>query len=102
MRTASVALCCAVLFSALGCASQATAIRSLLTRDEAVAIAEKAAKSEGIDLGKYDMTACRYEYTEAEANWSVLFVQKPPTPPGGHFLVWVNDKTKTTQLMHGE
>jgi hypothetical protein len=74
----------------------------LLTKDEVIRIAEDTAKSEGFDIRKYNMTGCHYEYIRKDGTWTVLFELKPPTPPGGHFLVWINDKTKEAKLMHGE
>jgi hypothetical protein len=34
--------------------------------------------------------------------WTVFYQLKPPTPPGGHFLVSVDDRTKKATLARGE
>jgi hypothetical protein len=73
-----------------------------LAEKEVVEIATQKAKTEKIDIATYDMTECHYEYIRKNHTWTVLFTQKPPTPPGGHFLVWVDDETKKATLMWGE
>jgi hypothetical protein len=75
---------------------------SQLTRDEAIRIAEATARSEGFDIQKYNVTGCHYEFTRKDRTWTVFFELKPPTPPGGHFMVSVHDQTKKATLMRGE
>jgi len=48
------------------------------------------------------MTGCHYEFTEKDHTWTVFFQLKPPTPPGGHFTVYVDDQTKKATLMRGK
>jgi hypothetical protein len=90
----------AVFESAMADSSKNTV--STLARNEAIQLAEEKAKSEGIDLLKYNMTGCHYAFLHKDHTWSVFFEMKPPTPPGGHFIVTVDDRTKTTTLMYGE
>ena len=73
-----------------------------LTEAEVIRIAEQTAKAEGFDLARYDRTGCHYEYTEKNKTWTVFYQLKPPTPPGGHFLVSVDDRTKKATLARGE
>ncbi len=73
-----------------------------LTKDQVLRIAEETAKAEGYDLAKYDMTGCHYEYTAKDRSWTVFFAIKPPTPPGGHFGVIIDDPTGKARLMRGE
>lgn len=87
-----------------GCAVklQSSESGSKLTKDEVVKIAESKAQKEEVDLGKYDMTGCHYEYTEKGRTWTVFFNGKPPRLPGDYFLVWVDDQTRKATLMWGE
>jgi hypothetical protein len=101
IRIAVVTFLCSTLFLASGCTHQSKAPRTLLTKNEVIVIAKETAKSEGLDVGRYNMTGCHYEYTRKDGTWTVFFNLKPPTPPGGHFSVWVNDKTKEAKLLHG-
>jgi hypothetical protein len=73
-----------------------------MQQKEVVAIAEATAKAEGFDLTKYDMTGCHYQFTKPDGTWTVFFQMKPPTPPGGHFMVTIEDQTKKATLMRGE
>ena len=73
-----------------------------MTKKEVLLIAEAKAKSEGYDIAKYNMTGCHYEFTHKDRTWTVFYELKPPTPPGGHFFVSVNDQTKEARLAHGE
>ncbi len=73
----------------------------LLTKQQAIRIAEETAKGEGYDLSKYNMTGCHYEYTAKDQSWTVFFVVKPP-PPGGHFGVIIDARTGKARLMRGE
>jgi len=93
----------AAMFSGFGCAQQQSGkTEAQLSKNEVVRIAEAKARSEGFDLQKYNMTGCHYEFTEKDHTWTVFFQLKPPTPPGGHFMVSVDDQTKKATLMRGE
>ncbi|GMR22495.1 MAG: hypothetical protein BMS9Abin37_0850 [Acidobacteriota bacterium] len=73
-----------------------------LARAEVIRIAEIAAEAEGYDIRKYNMTGCHYEFTQDDHTWTVFYELKPPTPPGGHFVVSIDDRTKKATLGHGE
>jgi hypothetical protein len=73
-----------------------------LTEDEVVGIAKAKAAKDGIQLSEYNMDGCHYEFTSKGKTWTVSFVKKPPTPPGGHFRIVVDDRTKTATLQPGE
>lgn len=83
-------------------ASESEAPTTQLTRKEVLAIAEATAKAEGYELAKYNMTGCHYEFTKKDHTWTVFYELKPPTPPGGHFLVSIDDRTKKAIFHHGE
>jgi hypothetical protein len=93
-----------VLFAIIGCteANRDQAPGARLTQEEVIQIAKDTAKSDGYDLGKYNMTGCHYEFTRKDNTWTVFFELKPPTPPGGHFMVLVDDRTKKATLVPGE
>jgi hypothetical protein len=74
----------------------------LLTQDQVIAIAKAEAQAEKIALEKFILLGCHYEFTGKKRTWTVFFEQKPPTPPGGHFLVWVDDRTGKATLIRGE
>ncbi len=73
-----------------------------LTRIEVLQIAEQTAESEGYDIVEYNMTGCHYDSTGEDHTWTVFYELKPPTPPGGHFMVSIDDQTKEATLAHGE
>ena len=91
-----------VLLSWVSAPRPARAADNQLNEAEVIKIAEQAAKAEGYDLAKYDRTGCHYEYTEKDKTWTVFYQLKPPTPPGGHFLVSVDDRTKKATLHRGK
>jgi hypothetical protein len=90
------------MFSGLGCTQQSGKTEAQLPKNEVISIAEATARSEGFDLQKYNMTGCHYEFTEKDHTWTVFFQLKPPTPPGGHFVIIVDDQTKKATLMRGK
>jgi hypothetical protein len=92
----------AAIFWGFGCAHQSGKTGAQLPKNEVIRIAEAKARSEGFDLQKYNMTGCHYEFTEKDRTWTVFFQLKPPTPPGGHFVVCVDDQTKKATLMRGK
>jgi hypothetical protein len=93
-----------VLQATFGCAEQKreTQAATNLARAEVLQIAEATAKSEGYDVSKYNMTGCHYEFTRKDHTWTVFYELKPPAPPGGHFMVSIDDQTKKASLAHGE
>ena len=92
----------AAMLTGFGCAHQSGKTEAQLPKNEVIRIAEAKARSEGFDLQKYNMTGCHYEFTEKDRTWTVFFQLKPPTPPGGHFVVCVDDQTKKATLMRGK
>jgi hypothetical protein len=84
----------------VGCSSGTGTAR--LRQDEVITIAKAKAVQEGFDLSKYDLKGCDYEFTRKDRTWTVFFELKPPTSPGGHFIVSVDDQTKKATLMRGE
>jgi hypothetical protein len=91
-----------IMLSWIAVTRLAQAADNQLSEAEAIKIAEQAATAEGFDLAKYDRTGCHYEYTKKDKTWTVFYQLKPPTPPGGHFLVSVDDRTKKAMLHRGE
>jgi len=73
-----------------------------LSRDEVIKIAKEKAKQEGVDLAKYYMKGCHYEYVEKDHTWTVFFDGNPPTAVGDHFQIWIDDHTKEATFMPGE
>ena len=73
-----------------------------LLKAEVLRITEVTAISEGYDIRKYNMIGCHYEFTHKGHSWSVFYELKPPTSPGGHFVVSVDDLTRKATLAHGE
>ena len=102
MRITVLSLVLAFLLAPIGCGQRAKTPEPQLTKDEVISIAEATARAEGFDIRKYNMTGCHYEFTDKDHTWTVFFELKPPTPPGGHFLVVVDDQTKKATFMPGE
>jgi hypothetical protein len=100
--TLVMAIFLAAMFSTHGYSNPESREHPRLTQEQVIRIAEETAKSEGYDLPKYNMTGCHYEYTVRDHSWTVFFSLKPPTPPGGHFSVWVDDRTQKARVMRGE
>jgi hypothetical protein len=106
MKTRVALLLCLIasVFLNSGCAGVADGsnTKTQLSREEVIQIAEAIARSEGFDIHKYKLTGCHFEFTSKDRTWTVFFELKPPTPPGGHFAVSVDDQTKKATLMRGE
>jgi hypothetical protein len=83
----------------VGCA-RSTPTR--LSQQEVIQIASRAAMDAGYKVVDYKPPEAYFQYVRKDGSWTVFFVRKPPTPPGGHFQVSVDDKTGKTQLMRGE
>jgi hypothetical protein len=65
-------------------------------------VASRAATDAGYKIGDYQEPEAHFEYVRKDGSWTVFFKLKPPTPPGGDFLVWVDDTTSKTQVIRGE
>ncbi len=70
-----------------------------LLKVEVLRIAEVTAISAGYEIRKYNMTGCHYEFTRKDLSWTVFYELKSPTPPGGHFMVSVDDLTRKATLL---
>jgi hypothetical protein len=87
----------AIIMLVVGC------VRSpKLKQADVVLVASRAATNAGYKIEKYKEPEAHFEFVHKNGTWTVFFVSKPPTPPGGHFLVWVDDKTGKTQVKPGE
>ena len=93
-----------ILTATFGCTEPKQKNRSEtnLTKTEVLRIAEEIAKAKGYNIHKYNMTGCHYEYTLKNHTWTVFYELKPPTPPGGHFTVSIDDQTKKATLTRGK
>ena len=67
-RVVALAALLGALLVIVGCgkSSEADPPKTNLTREEVLKISEEAAKAEGRDVSKYNMTGCHYEYTEKD------------------------------------
>lgn len=73
------------------------------TEAEVRALAEKAAREAGYDLSVYSIKDASPQRSRSpDPSWMVFFEHAPPTPPGGHFMVFVDPETKTARVMPGE
>lgn len=94
----------AVALLTVGCA-RSTHTRSThtrLTQQEVVQVASRAATDAGYKIADYNEPEAHYDFVRKDGSWTVFFVRKPPTPPGGHFQVRVDDKTSKTRVIPGE
>ena len=73
-----------------------------MSRAEVIETANHAATEAGYRLGDYGVPEAPYQFTKKNKTWTVFYKMKSPTPPGGHFLVWIEDETGNTQIMKGE
>jgi len=75
---------------------------SRMSETDVVRAASRAAAQAGYKLAGYNEPEAHFEFVRKDGSWTVFYVMKPPTPAGGHFQVWVNDKTGKAQVMPGE
>jgi hypothetical protein len=73
-----------------------------LSQTDVIRAASRAATDSGYKLTDYKEPEAHFEFVHKDGSWTVFYVMKPPTPPGGHFTVWVDDKTGKTRVMPGE
>lgn len=71
----------------------ASEVAPVLTAEVVKKIAHDAALEHGAKIVCYHQPSVTFEPSEAEPSWRVSFQTKDPTPPGGHFVVVVNDLT---------
>jgi hypothetical protein len=67
---------------------------------EVIIIAKKAVVKAGYKIEEFKEPTVRFESTEKDRTWMVLFVEK--VNPLRSFLVLVNDETGETEIMPGE
>ncbi len=81
-----------------GCAHSGTQ----MSKFAVVRAAKQAAEKAGYKLADYQPPKAHIEYTNHDRMWTVFFELKPPGLPGGHFLVWIDDRTGHATVMPGE
>jgi hypothetical protein len=73
-----------------------------MSQTDVVRAASRAAAQAGYKLTRYKEPEAHFEFVRKDGSWTVFYTMKPPTPVGGHFQVWVEDKTGKTKVMPGE
>ena len=71
----------------------------LLSKEEAVALANSAATRAGYDLSKWFEPDAQYEVIAGDCNWTVFYEFRGNKMPG-HFSVRVKDRSRATRV-HG-
>ena len=71
-----------------------------LSQAQAINIAKLAAEREGRRLIDYKDPEAHYEFIQKDRSWSIFFDGKVPMF-GNHFVVVVDDQTKSTRIMPG-
>jgi len=84
---------------ATGCSQPA---EGLISRDRALALAQRAAAQHGYDLDKYILSDFGEELTKEEKEWAFAYHCKPVPAPGCHFLVVVDRSTGEADVLPGE
>jgi hypothetical protein len=73
-----------------------------VTEVEARSIAEHKGREAGHDLDQFRVVSIELEREGSfQDSWRVWFEHVPPTPPGGHFVVYVNVHSGEAQLIPG-
>lgn len=75
---------------------------SLMTREQGLAIARKAATAHGYDLGRYSLDTFGREQSKNGGEWMFAFLCKPVPAPGCTFMVVVDRQTGITKVFSGE
>jgi hypothetical protein len=73
---------------------------AFLTTEEAIKIAQLAAKLDGRRLSDYEPPKAHYEFARKDKSWSVFFDGRDPAP-GNFFSVSIDDQTGKTELSGG-
>lgn len=71
-----------------------------LDREKVIAIADRAAKEEKIDLSKFKAPEAHFEYAKKDWSWAVFYDGIEPTI-GNHFMVVVDDRTGHATIVGG-
>jgi hypothetical protein len=69
--------------------------------DEVIQIANMAAQEAGYNLSEFKKPKAYFGLGKKDQTWTVFYDGKI-LKHGNHFLVWVNDITRKTQVMPGE
>lgn len=91
---------------AIGC-SNTHAVRGetsqpAITEVEARSIAERKGREGSYDLKRFRLVTIEREREGSfQDSWKVFFEHLPPTPPGGHFTVYVNVVSGEARLIPG-
>lgn len=104
MRVMRLALLHTVLFVAvLGCgATPPAAPRQSISEADARSIAERKGRDAGYSLDEFRVVSVKREQEgSSKGSWRVFLEHVPPTPPGGHFTVHVDDTSGDARLVHG-
>lgn len=72
----------------------------ILTEDQVVQMADKFAIDRGINLSKYKRLVAHYEAVTKNEEWCLLYDSKG-LEVGGHFYVFIHDKTRKIRLRGG-
>ena len=81
--------------------ARSTQSEKLLSRAQALAIAEAEVRRQGFDLSKYVLSDFNRGLSEDGKKWSFLFLLGPAPPPGATLLVMVNRRTGAAELIRG-
>lgn len=90
-----------VMIALASCVAGTRSDRPRLTESEVLSLADSAAGRSGEDLTRFEPGEAHFEFVDHDHTWSVFYlgiVQQP----GKHFLVIVNDRTKSTKVFGGE
>jgi hypothetical protein len=109
MKLASLVFLSLLALAALGCANDQTVRGREVSQPRAISeanarsVAERKAAEAGYDLNIFRVVSVEYEREGSfKDTWRVFFEQVPPTPPGGHFIVYVNAASGEARLFPGE
>jgi hypothetical protein len=82
--------------------TQGTPPGASLSRTEVIRLADAAAVKKGFILADYLPPHVYYQFLKKDTGtWSIFYDGKVPAP-GNHFLVLINDRNKTTEVIPGE
>jgi len=70
-----------------------------LTQEQVKALADETARGKEIKLDDYVLGTAQFDARKGV--WQLFYYHKPPGFPGGHFAVYVDDKTRATRFIGG-
>ncbi len=68
--------------------------------EQVIADSKEYAVQRGRSLKEYFID--RVDYDASKEEWAIFFQGNMPTPPGVHFLVWIDEKTGEKKLAMGQ